>query len=133
MDSSAPPAPRPYDVFHPDCPSRAVFDQIFSRWGILVLARLTADPVRFGALRRSIGGISEKMLAQTLKVLEEEGLVSRQEWDEKPPRVEYGLTPAGQRIAAGISGVIADLYAVIGEPVRRTPATPGAGAGTPAG
>jgi DNA-binding HxlR family transcriptional regulator len=99
-----------YDVFHPDCPSRRAFDQIFSRWGILTLARLTSEPVRFGTLCRSIGGISEKMLAQTLKVLEEEGLVLRQEWDEKPPRVDYSLTEAGQHLAKGIGGVISDLY-----------------------
>lgn len=99
-----------FDVFAPDCPSRAAFDQIFSRWGILVLGRLTVDPVRFGTLRRSIGGISEKMLAQTLKVLEEQGLVARQEWDEKPPRVEYALTPAGQRLSGSIAGVFGDLY-----------------------
>lgn len=100
----------PFDVFAPDCPSRAAFEQIFSRWGILVLGRLTTEPVRFGTLRRSIGGISEKMLAQTLKVLEEQGLVLRQEWDEKPPRVEYALTPAGVKLAQGIGVVIADLY-----------------------
>jgi len=100
-----------FDVFSPDCPSRHAFEQIFSRWGILTLARLTDEPVRFGTLRRAIGGISEKMLAQTLKVLEEQGLVSRQEWDEKPPRVEYNLTAAGQRIAQSIGGVIAELYA----------------------
>lgn len=101
---------RPFDVFHPDCPSRRAFDQIFSRWGILTLARLTPEPVRFGTLRRAIGGISEKMLAQTLKVLEDEGLVHRREWDEKPPRVEYSLTEGGQRLAQSIGGVIGDLY-----------------------
>lgn len=105
--------PRPFDVFHPDCPSRQAFDQIFSRWGILVLARLSTEPVRFGVLRRSIGGISEKMLAQTLKVLEDEGLVVRQEWDEKPPRVEYALTPGGQRLSNSVAGVIGDLYGAL--------------------
>jgi len=105
-----------YDVFSPDCPSRQAFDQIFSRWGILTLARLTAEPVRFGHLFRSVGGISEKMLAQTLKVLEEEGLVHRKEWDEKPLRVEYNLTDAGQRVAQSVSGVIQQLY---GELERR--------------
>lgn len=105
------PALRPFDVFHPLCPSRRAFDAIFSRWGILVLARLTTEPARFGALARAVGGISEKMLAQTLKVLEEEGLVHRQEWDEKPPRVEYSLTEAGQRMSKSIAGVIRDLYA----------------------
>jgi len=106
----APVPPRPYDVFNPDCPSRHAFDQIFSRWGILTLSRLTTEPVRFGALRRAIGGISERMLAQTLKVLEEEGLVLREEWEEKPPRVEYRLTEAGNRIAASLLGVIQELY-----------------------
>ena len=102
---------QPFDVFHTDCPSRQSFDQIFSRWGILILSRLTEEPTRFGVLRRAIGGISEKMLAQTLKVLEEEKLIQREEWDEKPPRVEYRLTSAGQRIAKSLSVVIGDLYA----------------------
>jgi DNA-binding HxlR family transcriptional regulator len=101
---------RPYDVFDPDCPSRQAFDQIFSRWGILTLSRLTTEPVRFGVLRREVGGISERMLAQTLRVLEEEGLVHRVEWDEKPPRVEYRLTEAGDRIATSLRGVIQELY-----------------------
>jgi len=103
-------SPRPYDVFNPDCPSRRSFDQIFSRWGILTLSKLSADPVRFGILRRSIGGISEKMLSQTLRVLEEEGLLIREEWDEKPPRVEYRLTEAGMRISSSLTGVIQELY-----------------------
>ena len=101
---------RPYDVFHPACPSRQAFDHIFSRWGILVLLRLAEGPLRFGALSRAVGGISEKMLAQTLATLAEQGLVSRQEWDEKLPRVEYSLTQPGQRIAAGLGGVIKELY-----------------------
>jgi DNA-binding HxlR family transcriptional regulator len=105
-----------FDVFNPNCPSRHAFEQIFSRWGILTLSKLTAQPVRFGVLRRAIGGISERLLSQTLKALEDEGLVHRQEWDEKPPRVEYRLTEAGQRIAAGLAVVIDDLY---GELERR--------------
>ena len=101
---------RPFDVFHPACPSRQAFDHIFSRWGMLTLLRLSEGPMRFGALSRAVGGISEKMLAQTLTVLVEEGMVSRQEWDEKPPRVEYSLTEAGQRIAGSLGGVIRELY-----------------------
>jgi DNA-binding HxlR family transcriptional regulator len=99
-----------FDVFAPQCPSRQAFDHIFSRWGILVLARLTREAMRFGELRRAIGGISEKMLSQTLKTLEAEGLVERAEWDEKPPRVEYRLTPAGERISDSIGSVIRNLY-----------------------
>ena len=99
-----------YDVFHPACPSRQAFDAIFSRWGILTLSKLSAEPVRFGVLRRAVGGISEKMLSQTLRVLEEEGLVAREKWDEKPPRVEYRLTDAGLRISQSLNEVIQDLY-----------------------
>lgn len=109
MDS--PIAKPPYDIFQALCPSRRAFDHIFSRWGILTLARLSEEPLRFGALRRAIGGISEKMLAQTLKALEEEGLVLRQEWDEKPPRVDYSLTEGGRRISRSLARVISDLYA----------------------
>jgi DNA-binding HxlR family transcriptional regulator len=100
-----------YDVFQPLCPSRRAFEHIFNRWGILTLARLSPTPVRFGALCRAVGGISEKMLAQTLKILEEEGLVSRQEWNEKPPRVEYRLTEVGVRLSRSITKCISDLYA----------------------
>jgi len=99
-----------YDVFDPNCPSRQAFDRIFSRWGILVLSRLSAEPVRFGVLRRSVGGISERMLALTLRALEDEGLVRRQEWDEKPPRVEYRLSDAGVKIASSLTGVLEGLY-----------------------
>lgn len=113
-----------FNVFALQCPSRAAFDAIFSRWGILVLARLGDQPVRFGTLRRSIEGISEKMLAQTLRVLEEEGLVSRREWDEKPPRVEYTLTPAGAKVAAGMTTVIHDLYEALEARASGTNATP---------
>ena len=101
---------RVFNVFASLCPSRRAFEAIFSRWGILTLARLTREPVRFGTLRRSIDGISEKMLSQPLKVLEDEGLVLRQEWDEKPPRVEYGLSESGERLSVSIRGVIEQLY-----------------------
>jgi DNA-binding HxlR family transcriptional regulator len=105
--------PRPFDVFAKHCPSRAAFDAIFSRWGILVLGALARGPARFGALHRAVEGVSEKMLAETLRVLEEEGLVRRQEWAEKPPRVEYSLTDAGTKVSHGILGVFQDLYAAL--------------------
>jgi len=121
MDTAFPPTA--YDVFHPNSPSRRAFDQVFSRWGILVLIKLSLGPQRFGTLRRLIGGISEKMLAQTVKVLEEEGLVVRQEWDEKPPRVEYRLSDPGRRVSAGLTTVIGDLYAALDQRAS-TPAPP---------
>ena len=116
-----------FDVFAPQCPSRQAFDHIFSRWGILVLARLTGDTLRFGELRRAIGGISEKMLSQTLKVLEDEGLVRRQEWDEKPPRVEYSLTKSGERISDSIGGVIRNLYHELAQNYREQSGTGSSG------
>ena len=99
-----------FNVFSADCPSRAAFEAIFSRWGILVLGFLGTEPTRFGALCRGIDGISEKMLTQTLKVLEEQGLVHRTEWNEKPPRVEYSLTTAGVKVSRGITEVLEHLY-----------------------
>lgn len=106
-------ADRPFNVYSSKCPSRAAFDAIFSRWGILVLGMLTEEPSRFGEIRRAIDGISEKMLAQTLKALEDEGLISRREWDEKPPRVEYALTPAGRTLSRDVQNVLRDLYAAM--------------------
>jgi DNA-binding HxlR family transcriptional regulator len=108
-----------FDVFASGCPSRQAFDQIFSRWGILVLCRLSREGTRFGMLRRSIEGISEKMLSQTLKTLEEEGLVRRREWDEKPPHVEYSLTEAGMMISRDVARLIGDLYGVLGKSLPR--------------
>lgn len=99
-----------FDVFAVKCPSRHAFDHIFSRWGMLTLLRLAEGPVRFGQLCRSVGGISEKMLSQTLRVLEEEGLILRHDWNEKPPRVEYQLSEAGHRIAGSLSSLVRELY-----------------------
>jgi len=110
--------PPPFDVFSTDCPSRQAFEAVFSRWGILTLARLTEEPVRFGVLHKAVGGISQRMLAQTLKTLEGEGLVERREYDVKPPRVEYWLSQSGVKLAEGLRAVIQDLY---GELHQRAP------------
>ena len=99
-----------FNVYAKDCPSRAAFEAIFSRWGILVLGYLSVKPIRFGALRDAIDGISEKVLAHTLKVLEEEGFVARKDWNEKPLRIEYSLTGAGIKMAEGVHVFISDFY-----------------------
>ena len=78
------------------CPSRDVLKHVTSRWGVLVLMVLESGPHRFAELRRAIGGVSERMLAQTLQWLEGDGLVDRRVFDVVPPRVEYRLTPLGQ-------------------------------------
>lgn len=82
-----------------DCPSRAVLKHVTSRWGVLVLIVLERGTQRFSALRRAIGGVSERMLAQTLQWLEDDGLVLRKARDVVPPHVEYSLTPLGREAA----------------------------------
>lgn len=90
----------PLDIYRVDCPSRPVLEHVTSRWGVLVLAALLDRSYRFGELRRRIGGVSEKMLAQTLQTLERDGFVLRDAKPVIPPRVDYSLTPLG-RGAAG--------------------------------
>lgn len=99
-----------FDVFAAKCPSRTAFEHIFSRWGILILAGLHEKPARFRELFRAVEGISERMLSKNLKVLEKEGLIYRQDYHEIPPRVEYGLTEGGRKIAKSVLNVIKQLY-----------------------
>ena len=88
------------DVFAADCPSRRILTHVSSRWGGLALIALRPGSLRFSELKRRIGGISERMLAQTLQSLEADGLIARRDHGEVPPRVDYRLTPAGAEIAA---------------------------------
>ena len=81
------------------CPSRDVLRRLTGRWGMLVLRVLASGPQRFGSLRKSIGGVSERMLAQTLQGLEADGMVLRRDFQTVPPHVEYSLTPSGQTLA----------------------------------
>ncbi len=90
----------PDGVFPANCPSRVVLDHVTSKWGVLVLVSLTNGPKRWSELRRKAQGISEKMLAQTLKTLEADGLVHRAPQPIIPPRVDYSLTELGQELAA---------------------------------
>ena len=86
-------------VLPANCPSRTVLDHVTSKWGVLVLMALTSEPqLRWGELRRTIEGVSEKMLAQTLRTLEQDGLVHREAQPVIPPRVDYSLTPLGREL-----------------------------------
>ena len=87
------------DVNAGNCPSRLILEHITSRWGVLVLAALLDDTHRFSGLRRIVGGVSEKMLAQTLQTLERDGLVHREAHPVIPPHVDYSLTPLGEEAA----------------------------------
>lgn len=82
-----------------NCPSRAVLKHVTSRWGVLVLIALQNGTHRFSDLRRKIGGVSERMLAQTLQWLEQDGFVIRHALPVVPPHVEYTLSPLGEEVA----------------------------------
>jgi len=84
------------------CPSRSVLDHVTSRWGSLVLLLLLGGTQRFSELARGIGGVSEKMLAQTLKALEADGLLLRTVYPTIPPKVEYTLTRLGSEAAVHV-------------------------------
>ncbi|MFE7069221.1 winged helix-turn-helix transcriptional regulator [Streptomyces sp. NPDC057620] len=92
-----------YEVFHTDCPARDVVDHVTSRWGIWVLISLRSNDLRFYELRDSIQGISEKMLAQTLRALVQDDLVWRKVEPTTPPQVTYGLTEFGQDVGAPLT------------------------------
>lgn len=87
------------ELLAPNCPSREVLKHVTSRWGVLVLIVLLKGTHRFSELRRRVGGVSEKMLAQTLQWLEDDGLVERKSYPVVPPHVEYSLSPMGVEAA----------------------------------
>lgn len=86
------------DVLNPKCPSREVLDRVADAWTALVLKALAGGPMRYGALQRRVGGVSQKMLTQTLRALERDGLVTREVFPEVPPHVEYALTRLGRSL-----------------------------------
>ncbi len=90
---------RAADVYEAHCPSRKVLDHVTSRWGSLALVVLLEDTHRFSELRRKIGGVSDKMLAQSLRALEGDGLLLRTVYPTVPPSVAYSLTPLGREVA----------------------------------
>lgn len=95
------------DLFATECPSRDVLKHVTSRWGVLVLVALMEGTHRFSELRRKVGGVSEKMLAQTLQYLEKDGFIDRVSHPVVPPHVEYSLTPLGEEIGRQV-GSLAD-------------------------
>ena len=93
------------NVFAAQCPSREVLKHVTSRWGELVLMALLGGTHRFSDLRRKIGGVSERMLAQTLQWLEQDGFVLRTSYPVVPPHVEYSLTPLGQEVGLRVEAL----------------------------
>jgi len=81
------------------CPSRTVLDHVTSKWGVLIIVALSTSEMRWSELREVVQGISEKMLAQTLRTLEQDGFVLRVAQGTIPPRVDYSLTPLGVELS----------------------------------
>src|SRR5947209_7071409 len=105
MVTTATPPADSYSPYLAECPTRAVLATIADKWATLVIDLLGRGPQRFGALRRSIGGISQKMLTQTLRNLERDGLVARRVYPTTPPSVEYSLTPLGHTLSAPLGAL----------------------------
>jgi len=100
-----------YDVLAAACPTRQVINRIGDRWSLLVLYALEGGTLRFQELRRAVDGISQKMLTQTLRLLERDGLVARKIYPSVPPRVDYSLTPLGRSLSGHIAGIREWAYA----------------------
>jgi DNA-binding HxlR family transcriptional regulator len=88
-----------------DCPTRKVLDRVADKWAVLILGLLMDGPMRFNRLRRTVEGISQKVLSQTLKSLERDGLVSRKAFATVPVTVEYTITPLGLSLAATLDAL----------------------------
>jgi DNA-binding HxlR family transcriptional regulator len=93
------------DVFDAGCPVRLVLDRIGDKWSVLVVLSLRDGPRRFTELRDRIGGVTPKVLTQTLRAMQRDGLLTRHVFAEVPPRVEYRLTPLGRSLQAPIEAV----------------------------
>ncbi len=91
------------DAFDPDCPTRVVLDRIGDKWTVLVIGSLEDGSLRFSELRARIGGVAPKVLTQTLRAMERDGLLTRTVHAQVPPRVDYELTPLGASLTAPIA------------------------------
>jgi DNA-binding HxlR family transcriptional regulator len=86
------------NIYDPDCPTRLVLDRVGDKWTVLVILVLLDGPRRFSQLRGRIGGVAPKVLTETLRRLERDGILTRTAFPEIPPRVEYELTPLGRSL-----------------------------------
>lgn len=94
-----------YDVMNPKCPTQQVLDLVASKWTMLIILALGDGPLRYSALQRHVQGVTKKMLTQTLRALERDGLVRRRVYDTVPVQTDYELTTTGQSLAAAVSAI----------------------------
>jgi DNA-binding HxlR family transcriptional regulator len=95
----------PWSVFDSNCPTRQVLDCIADKWTVLIIRRLADGTLRFAPLRRAIDGISQKVLTNTLRSLERDGIVTRRIYASVPPKVEYSLTTLGRSLCNLVEGI----------------------------
>ncbi len=93
------------NLFAEQCPSREVLKHVTSRWGVLILVALRDGTHRFSDLRRKMGRVSEKMLAQSLQALEQDGFINRVSYPVVPPHVEYSLTQLGEQVSDKVAAL----------------------------
>ena len=98
------------NIHSANCPTRLILDDVMSRWGSLVLVLLLERSYRFSELAYLIGGVSEKMLSQTLRRLEVDGFVRREVHATKPPKVEYSLTPLGCELGKHVQSLLSFVH-----------------------
>jgi DNA-binding HxlR family transcriptional regulator len=96
-----------WDVYAKNCPTRLLLDRIADKWTVLLLTTLSEQPIRFNALKRRVEGVSQKMLSQTLRQLERDGLVTRSVEATAPISVTYAITPLGATLVAALQPVVA--------------------------
>lgn len=96
---------RKWNVYEQDCPTRLVLERLADKWAVLILDRLKGGPMRFNHLRRDVDGISQKVLSQTLKRMERDGLVSRSVFPTVPVTVEYALTGLGLTLTETVAAL----------------------------
>ena len=104
-------------VIDPNCPGRALLEHVTSKWGSLAIIALSDGTLRWGEIRRLLTGVTEKMLSQTLRMLEADGIVAREAHPVVPPRVDYSLTDRGRELAA-LLRPLADWALTTGEAMR---------------
>jgi DNA-binding HxlR family transcriptional regulator len=119
-----------YNAYVAECPSRQVLDALSDKWVTLVLTALAGSPQRYSELSRTIAGVSQKMLTQTLRMLERDGLVTRTITPSVPVRVDYELTPLGHTLLPVVRAIkywsethIAEVQAARAAYSRSTPVT----------
>lgn len=108
-------SPRKPNPYAADCPTRMALDRIADKWTVLLLGLLDQNPLRFNQLRRAVEGLSQKMLSQTLKALERDGLVTRNAIATVPVTVEYSITPLGRTLAQALAPLVLWAGGHIGE------------------